>query len=263
METVRPDDQIERARLSALEGDLDAARILINSGDAIVENRLNLIFDRAVNGLGKLAARNAEESLPERSRKKIAADSASLAAVRRDELNAIDEITRGAECGDEAHSLRDVEAGAPEVDHVAAFPKSRRTFDQNRFESTIQQPVSERGTRDARTRNQDRLPGHGDGTAGTFRILPSESDSQFYPSTSRRAGRKKRCTLYRVISRKWTGRIRAEGPRDDRPLGVESGIGELSSGVVVFVKQIIHLNRELEVPGQVIVCLEICNGITR
>jgi hypothetical protein len=55
---------------------------------------------------------------------------------------------------DDPHPLRDVEPGAPEVHHVTAVPQARRTLDERRLVSALQEPVGERRARDSGSDDQ-------------------------------------------------------------------------------------------------------------
>ena len=58
MHAVGPHDQVEAARLAALEGDLDAVLALADVGDGVVEEVLDVVAGGGLEDAGQVAAQD-------------------------------------------------------------------------------------------------------------------------------------------------------------------------------------------------------------
>jgi hypothetical protein len=149
VQAVGAHHQVEVAGGAAvLEGDPNAHAVVVERPDRVAEDRLHLAFQRAVDDGGQVAAgkghvtgfRTDEQLRVEREHARpVAFDLAPLAGP----------VSPGHQLGGDAHSLGDHEPSPPEVDDVSARPKRRGPLDQRRRVARAQEPVSERGARDA------------------------------------------------------------------------------------------------------------------
>ena len=63
-------------------------------------------------------------------------------------------IADAGDVGQQPHLFGDVEAEAPEIDHIAAGPQSGRALDQRRRNSIFAEPESQGRSRNARPADQ-------------------------------------------------------------------------------------------------------------
>ncbi|HEY2801431.1 MAG TPA: hypothetical protein VGI85_12605 [Chthoniobacterales bacterium] len=73
-----------------------------------------------------------------------------------DKDNALHFVTDCAQSWDQSHPLGDFPADPPEIDHVTAGAKLRRTLDEDGGEGALEQPPGEDRSGDADTRDEDR-----------------------------------------------------------------------------------------------------------
>ena len=71
MESVRSNDEVEFTFGTVLKRDADASRLLVNSRNAIAEDRLDLAFDGTENGGRQVAAGEADKAALRRAGKHL------------------------------------------------------------------------------------------------------------------------------------------------------------------------------------------------
>ena len=144
VQSVGADDQVEIARRALLEGEPDTVAVLVDGGDAVPEDRFDLVFDRGVDGGGQVAAGQAGQVVAEHAAKDLDVDVGLDLAGGADGAKVLDLIPGGADRVLDAHALGHLVADAPEVDHVAAGAEFRRLLDHRRGVAGSVQPVGER-----------------------------------------------------------------------------------------------------------------------
>ncbi|CKV54633.1 Uncharacterised protein [Mycobacterium tuberculosis] len=154
VQSVGTDDQVEIARGGPFEGEPDAVAVLVDGGDAVVEDRFHLVFDRRVDRGGEIAARQAGEVVADHAAKDVDAQVGFDLAGGTDGADVFHVVTRRCDLVRDAHSFGHLVADAPEVDHVAAGAELRRPLDHCRGVAGALQPVGERRSCHAGTANR-------------------------------------------------------------------------------------------------------------
>jgi hypothetical protein len=143
MQAVRPGDQIEASRRAAFEYDTYAIGRIGDRRDTVAENDFTRRFDRAEEQLGKIAARQTEETPPGELAKDICLEASHPLGAVIDEPQLSHVIGAAFESGKKPHSLRDVVTQSPEIDDVPAGSQARRPLDQSRLEALAGEPICE------------------------------------------------------------------------------------------------------------------------
>src|SRR4029453_12855578 len=165
---VGPHDQVEAARLAALEGDLDAVLALADVGDGVVEEVLDVVAGGGVEDAGQVAAQGLDLG-----------DGAARVA-QEVEGHAGQPLVGGVDVGhaagpgvgladlvEDAHAVDDLAGRAPQVDRLAAGGRGGGHLAHGGVKAISAQPVGQRRPGDARAGDDDVTVLHRDLPAGS------------------------------------------------------------------------------------------------
>ncbi len=124
----------------------------VHGGDAVAEDRFDLVFDGAVHRGGQVAAGQADQLVAEHAAEDIDVHVGLDLAAGADGAHHLNLVPGGTDRVFDAHAFGHLVADAPEVDHVAAGAELRRLLDHRRVVAGAVQPVGERRHRPRRRR---------------------------------------------------------------------------------------------------------------
>ncbi|GDY50942.1 hypothetical protein SVIO_015650 [Streptomyces violaceusniger] len=158
MDAIGADDQVEGAPGAAAEGHVHPAVVVVEGGDGVVEEDVDVVPDRAVEDLGQLSARDFEVMAFLAAGDGLGPDGGDRIALLVEEGDPADADVGVPEPGEHPHPPDDLDRGAADVDGVAATAQCGRLLDEGDREAVPAEPVGQRGTGDAGAGDQDRAP---------------------------------------------------------------------------------------------------------
>ena len=144
VQSVGTDDEVEVAGLLMLEGDMDAIAALVDGGDAVAEDRFDVVLDSGVDCGRQVAACQAGEVMADQASKNVDSQIRFDLAARPHGADTLHFVTGVEDLRLDSDALRHLVPDAPEVDHVAAGAELRCLFDQCRGVTGAVQPMRER-----------------------------------------------------------------------------------------------------------------------
>jgi len=140
--------------LSTFESDSNPIAVVDELLDGVVQDQLSAAVECTVNGGSQVRPGNTDVPLgwPHDRRWLERGDTMPIAV---DGTRLSDDVTTAPQFRDDAHPIGYLEAGAPEIDQVAATAKLGCPLQERRLVSGVQQPVGKRGSRDPCANNQD------------------------------------------------------------------------------------------------------------
>ena len=160
MESIGADHEIELAFRPVFERDADGFVGLLNPRDAVAEDCLDPAFELAEDGRGQLRSRKADIAASGRLGNDVDREAGDAFAVSVHDPDLLDHVAFFAELRQQPHTIRDIEARAPEVDDVAACAQRGRLLHDGRLEAVVGQPVGQGRSRNPRARYQDSHDGN-------------------------------------------------------------------------------------------------------
>ena len=157
---VAADDQIEVASGARGKANIDAGAGLLETDDAVAEQGFDFAVEGVVDAGGQIAARNAEELALGHFEEGLGGKRGGSSAAIIDDADFADDVAVRANAGQHAHAVGDLEAGAPEIDDIAARAQARRGFDQGGRKSVASQPPGECRTCHAGAGDEDAHAGY-------------------------------------------------------------------------------------------------------
>ena len=127
----------------------------VHGGDAVAEDRFDVVFDGRVDRGGQVAAGQAGQVLAEHAAEDVNAHVSFDLAAGADGAKQFNLVPGGTDRVFDAHAFGHLVADAPEVDHVAAGAELRRLLDHRRVVAGAVQPVRERRTGHAGAADRD------------------------------------------------------------------------------------------------------------
>lgn len=154
VQPVRADHEVEAAAGAAFEHNVDGVPVVVQGGDGVLEEELDPVAQRLVEGVGQIAA-------PDLQVEAGLAAGHLLGAQRADGLpDGVDEgDSRGVDVGgaqsrQQPHALHDRAGGAADVDGVATPAYGGGLLQDGHLEAVSVEPICERRARDARSGDQ-------------------------------------------------------------------------------------------------------------
>src|SRR5215211_5374473 len=153
MQSVRTYHEIEVTDLSTLERDPNPISVVHKLMDGVVQDQFTCAVKRLIDHGRQVRPGDAHVPLRRpHDRGRLDRTHTVPGAIDRARLG--EHVTAAPQFRNDAHPLRHVEAGAPEVDQVTTAAKLGRPLYQGDFMPRVQQPVPKRRTGYSSTHNQ-------------------------------------------------------------------------------------------------------------
>jgi hypothetical protein len=160
VQAVGADDEVERAAGAAGEGHVHAVVVIVEDGDAVVEEELDVVADGGVEDLREIASAHLQVAAFDTACHGLRADRGDQAAVGVEEGDQAGLDVGGPQVRHQPHSVDHVQCRAADVDGVAAAAQGVGFLHDRDVEAVSVQPVGQRGARDAGAGDQDRAHVH-------------------------------------------------------------------------------------------------------
>lgn len=155
VESVGADDEVEGALRPAAEDHVHAAFVVMEGGDGVAEEELDLVAHGFVKQVGQVPPAHFHVTAFHSPGEHLGPDGTQGSAVGPHEGDPAAVDVGGAELGQRAHPVDDVQRRAADVDGVPTAAHRARLLHDGDLEAVPLEPVGQRGPRDAGTGDED------------------------------------------------------------------------------------------------------------